>query len=159
MTDFGGLLKLLADGEVEFILIGGLAAGAHGSAHLTQDVDVAYRRTPENVERLAKALAAVKPYLRGAPAGLPFTFDAATIRRGLNFTLTTSLGDLDVLGEVTGGGPWEALKASSVELEVFGAKVWCLDLPALIVTKRAAGRPKDLQVVAELETLLAERER
>lgn len=51
MTDFDGLLRLLAEGNVEFILVGGLAATAHGSARFTQDVDVVYRRTPENIAR------------------------------------------------------------------------------------------------------------
>lgn len=158
-ADFGGAIALLADAGVEMVIVGGLAAQAHGSARLTQDVDVVYRRTPENIERLAAALAPCAPYLRGAPRGLPFRFDPATIRRGLNFTLTTSLGDLALLGEIVGGGTYELLSSHSVELEVFGRRVLVLDLLALIRAKRAAGRPKDLEAVAELEALLAERER
>ena len=99
MTDFEGLLRALADGRVDFILVGGVAARAHGSARLTQDLDVVYARSAENIERLALALAPLAPYLRGAPPGLPFRIDAPTIRRGLNFTLTTALGDLDLLGD------------------------------------------------------------
>ena len=49
----------------------------------------------------------LKPYLRGAPPGLPFRFDADTLSRGLNFTLTTSLGWIDLLGEITGGGRFD----------------------------------------------------
>jgi hypothetical protein len=104
MTDFDGLLRLLAAGQVEFILIGGVAATAHGSARFTQDLDVVYRRTPENIVRLVKALASVAPYLRGVPPGLPFRWDAETIAHGLNFTLVTTLGDVDTLGEIAGGG-------------------------------------------------------
>ena len=81
MTDFEGLLAALARGGVEFILIGGVAARAHGSARLTQDLDVVYSRDPANVDRLVEALAPHAPYLRGAPPGLPFRFDATTVRR------------------------------------------------------------------------------
>lgn len=76
---------------------------------LTYDLDVLYRRTPQNITRLKSTLAPILPYLRGAPEGLPFQLDAATISRGLNFTLRTSLGDLDLLGEIAGGGAYERL--------------------------------------------------
>jgi hypothetical protein len=158
-TDFGGLTSVLADNGVEVIVVGGLAAQAHGSARLTQDADFVYRRTPENIERLAAALRSYRPYLRGAPPGLPFVFDAETIRRGLNFTLTTTLGDVDFLGEIVGGGNYEDLEPHATALSVFGRDVLVIDLPALIRAKRAAGRPKDLEAIAELEALLAERER
>src|SRR5262249_43008040 len=91
------------------------------------------------------------------PPGLPFHFDQATIKRGLNFTLTTSLGDLDLLGEVTGGGRYEDLLSDSVRLQLFGIECLCLGLERLIHVKRAAGRPKDFEAVAELEAILEER--
>src|SRR4051812_19033080 len=97
--NFREILPLLTGQEVRFILIGGGAAMAHGSPRLTNDVDVVYGRDDENLRRIAAALAPHKPYLRGAPPGLPFRWDVATIRAGLNFTLTTDLGDLDLLGE------------------------------------------------------------
>ena len=70
--------------------MGGAAAIAHGSARLTQDLDIVYRRTPGNLDRLVAALAAHKPYLRGAPAGLPFVWDREVLQRGLNFTLIST---------------------------------------------------------------------
>ncbi len=76
-TDFGGVIALMARSNVECILIGGLAATVHGSAHLTYDIDFCYKRTPENLERLASSLAPYRPYLRGAPEGLPFEWSAA----------------------------------------------------------------------------------
>jgi hypothetical protein len=155
---FANIVETLVDGNVEVIVVGGFAAQVHGSPRLTQDVDFVYRRTRENIERLALALAPYQPYLRGAPPGLPFRFDADTIRRGLNFTLTTTLGDVDLLGEIAGAGKYENLKPNSVELVLFGRTVTVLGLPALIHAKRAAGRPKDLEAVAELEALLVERE-
>lgn len=157
MTDFRALLVTLVEAEVEFILVGGLAAIAHGSARLTQDVDVVYRRTEENIERLARCIGPLHPYLRGAPPGLPFRWDRETIERGLNFTLQTDHGDLDLLGEITGGGRYEDLVGHTRPIDVFGHRIACLELPALIRAKRAAGRPKDLETIAELEALLRER--
>lgn len=154
MTDFRRLLNVLAAAEVEFIVIGGFAATAHGSAHVTVDLDVIYRRSSENIARLTSALRPLEPYLRGAPPGLPFRFDEDTVRRGLNFTLTTSAGALDLLGEAAGGGTYEALDARSETRDVLGVRCRFVDLPTLIHLKRAAGRPKDLERIAELEALL-----
>lgn len=156
MTDFEGLLRALVEAKVDFLLIGGLAARAHGSARSTQDVDVVYSRCDDNLLRLERALAPLRPYLRGAPPGLPFSFDIETIRAGLNFTLTTELGALDLFGEVTGGGRYEDLRPSSRILDLFGLPCPCLDLEQLIATKRAAGRPRDLEAIAELEALREE---
>lgn len=153
MTDFEGLLRALVGADVRFIVAGGVAAVAHGSARLTLDLDVVYARDPDNLTRLVRALRPLSPYLRGAPPDLPFTWDETTLERGLNFTLTTSIGDLDLLGEITGGGGYQGLLPRSIELELFGMRCHCLDLEALIAVKRAAGRPKDLDALAELEIL------
>ena len=152
-ANFKDLLPLLNRSGVKFILIGGGAAVAHGSARVTQDVDVVYARDDDNLRRLVDALGDHSPYLRGAPDGLPFSFDLPTLKQGLNFTLTTSLGDLDLLGEVTGGGSYDNLLPFTIELEVFGVTIRCVNLEHLIHLKRAAGRPKDLEVIAELESL------
>jgi hypothetical protein len=154
MTDFAGLLGALARAGVKFILVGGAAATAHGATRLTQDVDIVYARDRENVRRLVAALAPHRPYLRGVPPGLPFVLDETTVLHGLNFTLVTALGDLDLLGEIVGGGGYEALAPHSIELDVFGARCLCLGLEKLIEVKRAAGRPKDYDAVAELEEIL-----
>jgi hypothetical protein len=153
VTDFEKLFGVLAEAEVEYILVGGLAAIAHGSARLTQDVDIVYARHRDNLDRLVRALAPYRPYLRGAPPGLPFRWDRRTLEAGLNFTLETEAGDIDLLGEITGGGRWEELADRTIELRVFGCTVRCLDLDTLIEVKRAAGRPKDLEAIAELEAI------
>jgi hypothetical protein len=136
--------------------VGGAAAIALGSARYTQDLDIVYRRSPENLDRLVLALRDLKPYLRGAPPGLPFVWDRTTLSHGLNFTLETSLGWIDLLGEIPGGGRYEDLVAGSVELEIFSGTSKCLTLDQLIRAKRAAGRPKDLDALAELEALREE---
>ena len=154
MTKFGELIRVLAREKVEFIIVGGVAATAHGATRTTLVLDVVYARSQENLEAIVRALAPLDPYLRGAPPGLPFRFDVETLKNGLNFTLTTSLGDIDLLGEIVGGGAYEKLVSPSIEIEVFGERCLCLGLEDLIRVKRAAGRPKDLEVIAELETLL-----
>ena len=129
MTDFKALLRILSDASVEFIVIGGVAAAVHGSARATFDLDVVYRRTPEK------------------------------INRGLNFTLTTDVGALDLLGEITGGGSYEALAPSTEVIRAFGIECRLLDLNRLIEVKRAVGRPKDFETVAELEIIREQRRR
>ena len=94
MTDFSALLRALSQAGVEYSLVGGAAATVHGSARLTLDVDVVYRRAQENLARVVASLADARPYLRGAPPGLPFRWDVETLRRGLNFTLATTLGPI-----------------------------------------------------------------
>ncbi len=158
MTDFEALLRVLAGSKVEFIIVGGAAATAHGSARLTNDLDIVYSRSPDNIRRLISALRGFQPYLRGAPTGLPFRFDEETIRGGLNFTFSTTVGDLDILGEITGGGTYEELRPDSISIRLFGVKCLCLGLDRLIEVKRAAGRAKDFEAIAELEALREEKE-
>jgi hypothetical protein len=153
MTDLERQLRLFAGAKVDFIVIGGMAAAAHGSVRATLDLDVVYARDRENVRRLAAALAPHAPYLRGAPPGLPFVFDEQTILHGLNFTLTTDVGDLDLLGEVVGGGNYEKLLPDTTEIDAFGVRCRYVTLDALIRLKRAAGRPKDFEALAELELI------
>jgi predicted nucleotidyltransferase len=157
MNDFERILASLRSADVAFVIVGGVAATVHGSARLTSDVDVVYERSRPNIERLVTALKPLNPYLRGAPAGLPFKFDVETVRRGLNFTLTTDAGPMDVLGEITGVGDYRAVLAVSEQLTLYGAPYQCINLDALIVSKRAAGRPKDLEAVAELELIRDEK--
>ena len=159
MTDFERALATLDRGAVEFIVIGGVAATLHGSAFTTLDLDVVYSRSPQNIRRRADALQGHRPYLRGAPAGLPFAWEERTIRNGLNFTLITEFGELDLLGEVAGGGTYEDLLPHSSEVTGFGVRFRLVDLDTLIVLKRAAGRPKDLPMIAELQEILERRRR
>ncbi|MBI4523807.1 MAG: hypothetical protein HY695_08360 [Deltaproteobacteria bacterium] len=153
-TDVERLLRALHDAGVAFIVIGGAAAVVQGSTYVTADFDLCYSRAKEHLERLAKALASFHPALRGAPQDLPFRLDADTIRAGLNFTLVTDIGDLDIFGEVAGLGSYDEALAFSEEIEIFGMRCKVLTLDGLIKTKRAAGRAKDLMLLPELEALL-----
>ena len=77
----------------------------------------------------------------------------------MNFTLTTDLGDIDLLGEVAGGETYQTLLPHSFEVEAFGIRFKCIDLPTLIRIKETAGRRKDLEAIAELRVLLDEMEK
>jgi hypothetical protein len=74
MIDAAKALRVLSEAGIDFVVVGGAAAIAHGSARLTLDLDVVYARTAANIERLAAALAPHDPYLRGAPRGRPFSW-------------------------------------------------------------------------------------
>jgi len=137
-------LRLLGEYKVDCVIVGGVAAAVHGSSLLTNDLDVCYARDGANLLRLAEALRSVHARLRNAPEGLPFVLDAETLKRGLNFTFTTDIGDLDFLGEVRGIGHYEAVITDSFRVELFGYKFAVMDIGKLILAKRAAGRPKDL---------------
>lgn len=146
-------LRLLGEYKVNCVIVGGVAAAIHGSSLLTSDLDVCYARDLANLLRLAEALKSVHARLRNGPEGLPFILDAETLRRGLNFTFTTDIGDLDLLGEVRGIGHYEAVATDSVTVELFGHRFAVIDIGKLIIAKRAAGRPKDLVALPELEAI------
>jgi hypothetical protein len=103
---------------------------------------------------LAAALQSVHARLRNAPENLPFILGAETFRRGLNFTFSTDIGSLDLLGEVRGLGYYEDVLPGSLIFELFGYAFPIVNIVKLILAKRTAGRPKDMIVVAELEALL-----
>jgi hypothetical protein len=153
MTDALALIRQLAEYQVEFVVIGGQAMRAQGSAYITEDLDICYQRSSQNVARLVAAPAPLHPYMRGAPPGLPFRFDAPTILDGLNFTLITDLGDIDCLGEVSGIGPYDKALAQSDSKPTHGLAIRYLTIDGLIAAKRAAGRGKDKQHFLELEEL------
>jgi hypothetical protein len=153
MLDIEGILRHLTNEHAEFVIIGGLAMIAHGSAYITKDVDLCYSRTSKNIALIAAALEPLHPYLRGVPPGLPFRFDVSTIQAGLNFTLVTDLGPIDLLGEVSGIGNYEHVWSHSVEKTAFGMRVRVLSIDGLISSKKAAGRAKDKNHILELEEL------
>ena len=143
--NFAKAVQVLADAGVDFVVIGGWSAILHGSDHTTTDIDFCYSRRSDNLKRLATALAPYHPRLRDLPRDLPFVWDESTLRNGAVFTLTTDLGAIDLLAEVSGVGDYDHVKADSILRPVFGREIWVLDLRALIRSKRVAGREKDLR--------------
>ncbi len=155
LLDAPRLLTVLCEAEVAFVIVGGMAAVAQGSAYLTVDLDICYERTAVNYQRISDALKPLNPRLRGVPAGLPFLLDSPTLKAGLNFTLTTDSGDLDLLGEVTGLGSYDEVKKQAEEVEIYDRRLWVLTIEGLIQAKQAAGRGKDLRLIPELKALQA----
>ena len=154
MMQFRAALHALCDAGVDCVVIGGMSATWHGSARVTLDLDLCYSRVSANLRRLVAALAPFHPRPQGFPSELPFIWDEATLRNATVLTLRTDLGNIDLLAEVAGIGDWEHVKAHSIIVDAFERRIATLDLPALIAAKRAAGRPKDLDALPELESIL-----
>jgi predicted nucleotidyltransferase len=149
-------LSVLNDHGVRYVVIGGIAAAAHGSPMLTSDLDVCYARDDSNLRALANALVALNARLRDAPQGLPFQLDHLTLRHGDHFTFVTDAGDLDVLATPAGTAGYDQLVSDASAIELGGnLEVRIASLDLLIRMKVAAGRPKDLFA---LETLRAIRD-
>lgn len=153
MIELQEVLESLAHQEVEFIIVGEVAMYLHGSRNITLGLSICYARHRTNLTRIVAPLAPYHPRLRGLPENLPFIWDEQTLRNGTNFTFTTDVGDLDLLGEVAGVGNYEDALAVSVIVPLFKIECRMLTLDALIAAKRATGRPKDLLALPELEAL------
>ena len=154
------LLAALADPRLEIVLIGGLALVARGIVRPTGDIDFCYAPTPKTAAGLAVAVAPFHPRLRapdteeGALLVRIFRWDARAVRQGSNLTLTTDLGPIDILSHVPGIGGYAEVRAAATLVQFFGRPLAILDLPGLLRAKQAAGRPKDLAVLPELEALI-----
>ncbi|MBI4420201.1 MAG: hypothetical protein HY560_05190 [Gemmatimonadetes bacterium] len=154
-----GMVAALTAAGVRFVVIGGLAARAHGSARITEDLGICYDPDPGNLQRLADCLAGWHAYLRGVEPGLPWAMDVRALRTNPVLTLRTDQGDIDVMDRVAGVGDFAAVLAGSVEVLSEGSRFRALDLPSLLKAKRAAKRPKDLDQIPELEALLVLQQR
>jgi hypothetical protein len=154
--EFVSLLQVLHDHGVAFIVIGGMAAIAHGSPMATQDLDICYARTEANHEALARALQSLGATLRGAPPEIPFELDAQTIKMGDRFSFTTRLGDLDCVGIPSGTEGYRDLLPCAVEIDFDVRRIKFTGLDDLIRMKRAAGRTKDRIALENLGALRAE---
>jgi len=142
---FATMLQGLVKGAVDFVVVGGVAGSAHGSAHVTNDLDICYDPAP----------ATWHAYPREIEPGLPFIMDVRTLRAAPILTLQTTEGALACLDAIKGVGDWKAVRRRSERVEAFGVTLRILSLDALIDAKRATGRPKDIVQLVELEALRA----
>jgi hypothetical protein len=151
------LIDRLVAREVEFVLIGGIAAQAHGSPSLTADLDIVPSWDRDNLRKVARLLAEIAAVRHGVPEDSPPLppLDEGTLLAGAVFTLTTRFGRFDLLANPDPGLDFDALMRSAVEYEFLGHRLHVASLDDLIAMKRAAGRPKDR---VELEILGALRE-
>lgn len=153
MIELRKAIKSLSENNVDFVIVGGVAVKLHSSAYVTLDLDFCYARTKENFAKIVSALAPFNPRPRDFPENLPFFFDERSLQNATNFTFQTSIGDIDLLGEVAGIGTYSEVKLMSDVFGLYGHDVQVLSISGLIKAKRAAGRTKDLLVLPELEAL------
>ncbi|MDA0840027.1 MAG: hypothetical protein O3B01_06800 [Planctomycetota bacterium] len=147
------ILATLTEAEVEYLVVGGIAAVLQGATVVTQDIDICYRRTRENVDKLASALLGRNLSLRIGEDRLPIELDGPFLWNGCNFTLFDDDESLDLLGETSGIGGYDQVIDRAVLMEISGRVIHVLAIADPIETKRAAGRPKDLAVLPILEEL------
>ena len=151
--DFEAVLRSLVGSKVRFVLIGGLAMVAQGSANLTRDVDCFYDRSPENIRRIVEALRASRPRLRAPKEAIAVPWDAEFFRNVLNVTLITDMGPVDLLAEVPGVNGFEELWSRAQEMPLFGVAVRVASIDDLVRMKTATGRPKDNEHAMQLRAL------
>jgi hypothetical protein len=157
MGDLQGLLDRLIEHGVDFVVIGGYAAVAHGSPMMTVDVDICCDMSPANLLRLQGAIDDLHPVHRMVPERRPLALTKRSCEGLRNLYLDTDWGQLDCLGEVTGLGGYDAVKPQSILVDLESGACRILSLAALIKAKEAMGEPKDQQAVAYLKAILAKR--
>jgi len=149
--DLQALVEALHGRSVEFVVIGGVAVGAHGYLRSTEDLDVVPNPDPENLTRLTGALRDLESTL---PTAGDRAFDPArdtgVIRRGGNVTAMTRFGGLDVVQRARGVPSYTQLAEDAVQSQLFGIPVRVCSLARLREMKEAQSRPQDR---ADLENL------
>ena len=158
MPDFESLLHRLIQGEVEFVIVGGFAAVAHGVSLPTQDIDVCCQFTLENLLKLQEAIADLHPVHRMVPSRPPLQLTVETCAGLRNLYLDTDWGQLDCLGEILGLGPYEEVAAHSISVQLARGRCRILTIDALIRAKDAMGRQRDREAALQLRAI-RERER
>jgi hypothetical protein len=145
------IFQSLAERKVEYVLVGGLAATAHGASIVTLDTDVCFRQTPENCERLARSLeplgAEIFPVRSMA---IPITGELLQTHRIVH--LRTRAGRLDVMATVPGLGTYDDIFPDATLIAIGDLQIPILSLDQLIQAKTALSQPKDLE---HLDQLLA----
>ena len=153
------IIQLLTARGVDFVVIGGYAAVLHGSPRITQDLDICYSPDSANLSVLGRALTDMNARPSGVEDELPFAADERTLARVELLTLETDLGKLDVMISPSGAPAYERLRASADRFDLDGILVRVASIADLLAMKRAAGRPKDLGDVEELEAIARLRDR
>jgi len=152
MQQLSQLLARLIRADVEFVLVGGLAASIHGSSLVTRDLDVCCRFDEVNLMRLQEALQDLHPVHRMRP-DLPLALTPEQCRTLKNLYIKTDLGIIDCLGSVLGVGDYQAVAEHSVTIQMPIGPVRILDIDTLIQAKEAMGRPHDLITIQHLRAV------
>jgi predicted nucleotidyltransferase len=153
MDNLKKLLQLLGNAQIEFVIIGGVAANLHGSSQVTQDIDIVTRLSAHTITKLRACLAPYHPVHRMTPQKLSFLEVPEKLDSVKNLYLATDLGVLDVLGELPGVGTFNELAARADETRLDDQIVKILSLDDLIASKTQLGRNKDKATVLELRVI------
>lgn len=151
--DPGELLRRLTAAGVDFVIVGGIAAVLLGSPRMTRDLDITYAPDPVNMEALGTVLIDLDARLKGVEDDVPFTADGRMIGQTEILTLTTTAGEIDLLRAPAGGPGYQRMRQRAERMSVAGFSVLVASLEDLLAMKRAAGRPRDLADVEELEAI------
>jgi hypothetical protein len=143
------IFEELARHRVDFVLVGGMAAQAHGNTRMTSDVDLIPEPEPQNLARLAAALRALEARVLN-PGHEGIEIDAAMLPRATIWQLATRHGDVDVLHEAPGAAPYDQLRERALAIVLDDVRVQVAGLDDLIRMKLARGRPVDRADVAAL---------
>lgn len=154
--NLAALLAALDRHRVVYVLIGGMAAVAHGSPFPTEDVDITPATGKDNLARLSSALEELDARVRveGVPDGLPFAHDAGSLAAVQTWNLTTRFGDLDLSFVPDGTTGYDDLRRDAEETDLLGVAVAVASLADVVRSKQAANRPKDQRVLPTLRDLL-----
>jgi hypothetical protein len=148
--DFDTVIRRLHEHNIAFVLIGGMAAMAHGASLVTFDVDVCSSFDAENLFNIQKAFADVHPIHRMTPQKLPLEITPQNVSTLRNLYLNTDIGVIDFLSEVTGVGNYAAALTQSVEIELPSGPCRVLAIDALIHAKQSVNRTQDKIAIAQL---------
>ena len=153
----GGLTEILhrlSACRVDFVIVGGFAAVAHGSATVTQDIDICCDFSEPNLKKLYKAVQDLHPIHRLSPHKPPLQITPAFCKGLKNLYLDTDMGVLDCLSSIRGLGHYENVKKHSVVIKgMEDLKFRVLSLDSLIRAKKAMDRPKDAETVIQLQAI------
>jgi hypothetical protein len=145
------LLRRLTDGQVDFVVVGGVAVIMQGASRFTKDLDICYSTEPQNLDRLGIVLMSLKARLRGVEEDVPFIPDGRTLRHTQILTLTTPDGNLDLLVKPDGSPSYTALRTRASQVDLDGLTVRIASVDDMIAMKRASARAQDLVDLESLE--------
>jgi len=150
---FFDLLNKLVKAGVDFVIVGGFAGVVHGCTYVTQDIDICFDFSADNLFRLREALCEIHPVHRMTPKLQPLEITEENYSQYKNLYLDTDIGRLDCLSVIDGIGGYQEVKKKAVPIEVEDMRLYVLDLDALIQAKRAMNRPRDKEAVLQLEAI------
>ena len=155
MNDQLNLLQHLTRAKIDFVIVGGFAGVVHGCTYVTQDIDICCVFAPTTLLALQEALTELHPVHRMTPGRRPLVLTTENATQFNNLYLDTDLGRIDCLSEIAGLGDYGQVKQDSELIDVEGMRLRVLTLDALIKTKQAMNRPRDKEILLQLQAIKA----